>query len=167
MGNRTFALIVIAISIMVSSALAETRSDPGQNTGAQTSGQSADTYKWTDAQGIVHYGDAPADPSSQKYNIDAPAPASSANSASKPPAIPVTAPAQSDKAKTDAAEPAVDSIEKSCQTAKDNLAVLENQTQRIFTTGPDGQPKYLTPEDRQKQLDLSQRQITAYCEPEK
>lgn len=57
-------------------------------------------------------------------------------------------------------------IQVACERARKNLELLGSDNRLQRDKDGDGVPEDLTPEERQAETELSQRQITAYCEPE-
>ena len=105
-------------------------------------------YRWVDANGRAHYGDAP--PAAVQTQELAPA---------------VKAPkAEDDDAKNDARK-SEDQAAQACQQAKDTLA---NYTRAAKVTQMDatGASRELTDAERQKLLDAEQAKIVKNCPPD-
>jgi hypothetical protein len=123
-------------------------------------------YKWTDAQGVVHYSDAPpptAQANVQQVRIsggdrphavdaDAAADASAAKPADAAP--PETTVAQ--------AAPPANSHDKDCANARSNLELLQSKFQ-VSVTGSDGKAVALDDKARQAQIADMNAQIATYC----
>jgi hypothetical protein len=121
----------------------------------------AQTYKWTDANGTVHYSDSPP-PQGTKYNkvtttgtvepLATPAPSSTGDSAdsSKP-----SAPAQ----------PVADTPEnraKLCANLKSNIDTLKSSGPVVMEQ--DGQQKVLDADQRQQQQAAAEGQLKQFCQ---
>jgi cytoskeletal protein RodZ len=126
---------------------------------------SAQVYKWTDAQGTVHYSETPP-PSGTKYNrvevntgSDAPAEASSSSASSA-----ATSSTQS-SSDSSASQPATDTPEnraKMCASLKTNIGTLQGSGP-VVMQGTGGQQQLLNADQRKQQLDASQSQFQQYC----
>ena len=57
-------------------------------------------------------------------------------------------------------------IQVACERARANLELLGSDNRLQRDKDGDGEPEDLTPEERQAETELAQRQITAYCESE-
>ncbi|GAB2662372.1 DUF4124 domain-containing protein [Arenimonas aestuarii] len=57
-------------------------------------------------------------------------------------------------------------IQIACERARANLELLGSDNRLQRDKDGDGEPEDLTPEERQAEKELAQRQITAYCEAE-
>ncbi|MGH8541146.1 MAG: DUF4124 domain-containing protein [Stenotrophobium sp.] len=100
-------------------------------------------YKWTDAQGHVHYGDNPAKLSAQKLDIDA------ANG-EKPPAT-----------KTDTAAQKAKHVE-DCSRKRDQLATYKSAG-RIIEKDNLGKEHEYTADERKQLIEQTQKQIDTDC----
>lgn len=124
--------------------------------------QAASVYRWVDAQGQVHYGQAPppaagAEPHSVKVSPASPAPPPSA----RPSATAVPAPATKP-----AADPAVERAEraKRCTAARERIQYLEDQTpRRLGVEQPDGTLARMTEEEFQERLDKARGEAGKNC----
>lgn len=120
-------------------------------------GAQAKVYKWTDAQGRVHYSANPPPGAEAREVRIAPPPPSAAQPAQAEPVSGST----SD-------EPAVkttkrnDASRKNCETARQNLAILENPAIRRFRE--DGkEPVYYTDEQRQARIEQARQMVDTFC----
>jgi hypothetical protein len=127
---------------------------------------SAQIYKWTDANGQVHFGQNP--PKQGNYSDVTPThPVSGTNTdgqhaASIPgtaggKSAPAAAPAQTSlQAKADNAE--------RCAKANERISFLQERTpHRLMVTGEDGQPARMTEEQYTQQLKDAQDAAAKYC----
>ncbi|WP_114238679.1 DUF4124 domain-containing protein [Dyella sp. C9] len=122
----------------------------------------AQTYKWTDANGTVHYSDSPP-PQGTKYNkvtttgtvepLAAPAPSSSGDSSDSSAAKP-----------SQPAQPMADTPEnraKYCASLKSNIDTLKGSGPVVMEQ--DGQQKVLTADQRQQQQAAAEGQVKQFC----
>ncbi|HMB57971.1 MAG TPA: DUF4124 domain-containing protein [Arenimonas sp.] len=100
-------------------------------------------YKWTDAQGVVHYSQIEPKQAAKTRDFKADKPA--------PPAKP--------KVKTPE--------ELACERAKLNDEALSSKDELRADTNGDGKPEVMSAEDRAKAQELTKRQLSAYCAPSK
>lgn len=126
----------------------------------------AQVYKWTDAAGVVHYSDAPPPQNTPKVETmhvsggerahaasanvesgDKPKDASAANAPAQPAAVPDTP----------------DNRAKECQTARNNLALLQSSAP-VSVIGADGKPQAVTDNDRQARIEGVKDRIAQYCQ---
>lgn len=114
-------------------------------------------YTWTDAKGVVHYGEHPPKDTVAKlvhtrtgHSEPTPAPAS---------------PISVKESEVDAADDQQDSQKDPtrCTTAKENLKLL-NTVARIKTKNTEGVIVYLTEEDKAKQREAMELVIEQSCE---
>jgi hypothetical protein len=125
----------------------------------------AQVYKWTDAQGTVHYSETPP-PQGTKYNqvsvsTDTSTPASSSSSASSAAA---TSPPASDNG-GQGSQQLPDTPEnrtKFCASLKSNIGTLQGSAP-VVVQGTGGQQQLLNADQRKQQLDASQSQYQQYC----
>lgn len=121
-------------------------------------------YKWTDAQGVVHYSDAPppiAQANVQQVRI---------SGSDRPRAIESDAaadaadakPADASPEKVAQAAPPANSHDKDCATARSNLELLQSKFQ-VSVTGSDGKAMALDDKARQAQIADMNAQIATYC----
>lgn len=124
-------------------------------------GADAQAYKWTDAQGTVHYSES-APPAGTKYSrvtlsgsvepIAAPAPATEPG-------------ANEEQMNAQPAKPMEDTPEnrsKLCASLKSNLDTLRGSGPVVMEQG--GQPKALNDAERKQQLDAAQAQYNQFCQ---
>jgi Domain of unknown function (DUF4124) len=133
---------------------------------------SAVVYKWVDAQGKLQYGDRPPDgvhaelvemPGNHAAAASSrPAPAKSDSSSQTPRAA-----ANNTAAKDDPTQKAVDQDvaqvrEKQCSDAQAHYkSMIEGR--RIYTTGPDGERKYMTSEQIDTERLNAKRDVDTIC----
>jgi hypothetical protein len=121
-------------------------------------------YKWTDAQGVVHYSDAPpptAQPNVQQVRI---------SGSDRPHAIEGDAtdatgkPADAAPPETTVAQatPPANSHDKDCENARSNLELLQSKFQ-VSVAGSDGKAVALDDKARQAQIADMNAQIATYC----
>jgi Domain of unknown function (DUF4124) len=124
-------------------------------------------YKWTDAQGVVHYSDAPpgnTEPNVQRVNVsggDRPHAVDSAP-AQTPAADAAQTPADNGLPKEQVLVDNADNRKKACQSAHNNLDLLSSKFP-VSVTGSDGKAKALDDASRQAQIADTNAQIALYC----
>jgi hypothetical protein len=122
-------------------------------------------YKWTDAQGVVHYSDAPpptSQPNVQQVRVsggDRPHAVEGDATADVPASKP--ADAISDNATAQAATPE-NSHDKDCANARSNLELLQSKFQ-VSVAGSDGKAVALDDKARQAQIADMNAQIATFC----
>ncbi len=106
-------------------------------------------YKWTDANGVVHYSDQPPPESAgaERVNIKA-----IGRPRSEPQQVDGTAPAAAETPASDA-----------CTTARQNLVVFENNDDIRMDLDGDGTPELLSPEEREAELERTRGLISLLC----
>jgi Tfp pilus assembly protein PilV len=124
---------------------------------------SGQVYKWTDAQGVVHYSDAP--PPTTQSNVqtvrvtggdrphDVAASTSGEQNATQPPG-------QNQVAQN--SPPAAADHSKDCATARSNLELLQSKFQ-VTVTDSSGKAVPLDDKTRQVQIADMNAQIAVYC----
>ena len=130
--------------------------------GVSIPAQAGEIYKWTDKNGVVHYGEQPHGKESQKLSIpkSSPNPATQdklnkqreelLNDGNKPEEKPASPEDNPEQAK------------KNCELARKNLKVLqENYT--IIMKDKDGKEVYLDDEKKAKQIEENQQAIKDWC----
>ncbi len=120
----------------------------------------AEAYKWVDDTGLVHFDQHPPAGDVQYETIDMP-------SSNPSDAEETEQPAQKTADKTQEDPPAAtpEQIQqKNCDTARERLAVLE-QNQKVAMTDPNGKPQILNDEQRQAEIARSQESVKRFCEP--
>ncbi len=122
-------------------------------------------YKWTDAQGVVHYSDAP--PPTTQTNVQT----VRVTGGDRPHDVAMAAPTGSTEEQQPAAQnPAAPNTppaapvdhSKDCATARSNLELLQSKFQ-VTVNGPDGKPVPLDDKARQVQLAAANAQVAFYC----
>ncbi|MDF3981984.1 DUF4124 domain-containing protein [Luteibacter sp. PPL554] len=111
-------------------------------------------YKWTDAQGVTHYGDtAPPGVAAQPVDVrgggieTTPAPASASTTGTSDTAL--------QKAEAGARA-------QNCERARDNLRVLDGKAM-LVDSGDPTQARRLSPEDLERMRRRSNDEIAEYC----
>ncbi|HET6430928.1 DUF4124 domain-containing protein [Dyella sp.] len=125
-----------------------------------TSGVSAQAYKWTDAQGTVHYSES-APPAGTKYTR-----ITTTGSVDPIAATPTPPPAGQDgeNAAQPASQPMEDTPEnrsKLCSSLKANLDTLRSGAPVVMEQA--GKPKTLDDNERQQQIASAQSQYGEFC----
>jgi hypothetical protein len=121
----------------------------------------ADIFKWVDANGRTHYGEAPPpDAGAKKLNVstgsgDAPAPAPAAATGSAPAAAP-----SGDKAKD--GQKAPEDRAARCKYERDQLRVLEGNADVTFKNDK-GEMVALDPAKREAAKQRVQENVKTYC----
>jgi hypothetical protein len=124
---------------------------------------SGQVYKWTDAQGVVHYSDAP--PPTTQANVQT----VRVTGGDRPHDVAGSAPAEADAAQQpgqnqvaqNTAPGAVDRS-KDCATARSNLELLQSKFQ-VNVTDSSGKAVPLDDKTRQVQIADANAQIAVYC----
>ncbi len=131
------------------------------STAAAASGQ---VYKWTDAQGVVHYSDAPP-PTNTQPNVQT----VHVTGGDRPHAVDGQPDAPADSptpapTTTASNQPAGggDARSKACAQAKSNLELLQSKFP-VSVAGADGKPQALDDKARQAQIADANSQIGLYC----
>lgn len=130
-------------------------------------GASGQVYKWTDAQGVVHYSDAPpgnTQPDVQTVRVsggDRPHAIDNAT-ADTPPADTAQKPADNGLPKEQVLVDNADNRRKACQSAHNNLDLLSSKFP-VSITGSDGKTTALDDKSRQAQIADTNAQIALYC----
>jgi uncharacterized protein DUF4124 len=129
---------------------------------------SAVVYKWTDAQGIVHYGDHPPDGVKAEIVEGLGYHVSTLNSA--PPAQPAAQPANAAAAPAKekpvdaaaAADAATAAREKQCADAQARMKLL-NEGRHLFNAGPNGERDYLTSDQIDAARADAKKEVDTVC----
>ncbi len=121
-------------------------------------------YKWTDAQGVVHYSDAP--PPTTQSNVQTMRVAGgvstpSGTTATDPNAAAQQQPDQATQVAQNAAPPVSDHTH-DCANARSNLELLQSKFQ-VSVTDSTGKAVPLDDKARQAQVADMNAQIAAYC----
>lgn len=133
--------------------------------GAMAAAQAADAYRWVDANGVVHYSDAPPPLEAKAELVHLRGSGSTAGEAVSRPEEPAKA--------DDSEEPgekkppgtlasSVQSAEKRCADARANLEVLQRSGPVGVDTG-NGKPQPLDDNARQQRIGAAQTIIATYC----
>lgn len=102
-------------------------------------------YKWTDAQGVVHYTDQPPPEGAE---------AEARPLTTEPDSAPAAAPTRPSKGEESA----------TCQQLRRNLKVYSENTDIEADLDGDGQPESLDAATRQSEMDKTRRMIEANCD---
>ena len=126
---------------------------------------SAQIYKWTDANGQVHFSQNP--PKQGNYQDVTPElPVSGATSSGGTPAKHSvhTAASSSGGDSDNAALQAKADNEERCAKARERISFLQEKTaHRLFVTGDDGQPSRMTDDQFNQELQDAQDAASKYC----
>lgn len=122
-------------------------------------------YKWTDANGVTHYSSQPHENAAEfRVGTAVPEPATEPSAAAtpeQPAAEPEPAPAADEQPTYSEREIRAEE-RRVCEQARRNVATIESRP-RIRESGPDGEIRYLSDEERQAKLDQSQTLVDKYC----
>lgn len=124
---------------------------------------SAQIYKWTDANGQVHFSQNP--PKQGNYQDVTPQQPISGTSTDggKPRPAAGTSPGGGDKAPQQSLQAKADNEER-CAKARERISFLQEKTpRRLMVTGDDGQPARMTEEQFNQQLQDAQDAAGKYC----
>ena len=117
-------------------------------------------YKWTDAQGVVHYSDAP--PPTTQSNVQT----VRVTGGDRPHDVPASAPAEANAAQqpgqNQVAQNTPADHSKDCATARSNLELLQSKFQ-VNVTDSNGKAVALDDKSRQVQIADMNAQISLYC----
>jgi Domain of unknown function (DUF4124) len=134
---------------------------------AACSAQAAEVYKWTDANGIVHYSDAP--PPADASQVEKMRVGGGVVSATATPMANDDAAADPDKAKPPAPpaqtalDPNVENMAKLCSQARTNLQMLQSANNVALPNPTDGTPQVMDDQARQARLAAEQQNVAAFC----
>ncbi|MBZ2170091.1 DUF4124 domain-containing protein [Marinobacter sp. F4216] len=132
---------------------------------------SASVYKWTDENGVTHFGDRqPTGKSAERVNVRAGVPASAASQKASPQERLADMEKEKEKENLTARERAeMEAREKqraaNCETARSNLKVIDSNA-RIHVED-NGEKRYLSPEEIAEQRQKFQQVAEENCGPEK
>ena len=126
-------------------------------------------YKWTDAQGNVHYGsEKPVDAAAEKMKVDTGK--TGVNRGAK--ALDDLKQAEDDEAQRIKeqgipAQPPVPSlsmkeVKRRCQTARQDLATIQSRGQ-LRERDAQGNTRYVGEKERQQRIKAAQKQVREYC----
>ena len=121
----------------------------------------AQVYKWTDANGTVHYSETPPTQGTQFKQVKA---TGSASSLVSPAASPVPAP-PTDEASAAPPLPVADTPANHhalCESLKSNIAALQGSAPVVMQEG--GKPTVLDDSQRKEQTGTAQAQYQQYCQ---
>ena len=126
--------------------------------------QAADLYKWTDADGVVHYSDTepPASVKSVKMHVAGTKTAAETDAAAND-AAEAAASATKVEAQAGTLASSVQSAERRCEQARANLEVLQGKLAVGMDTSDTGKPEVLDDKQRQAEVARSQSIIATYC----
>jgi hypothetical protein len=125
--------------------------------------QAGDYYKWTDAQGTVHYSQTPPpDRASKSVYVSDGAPVMPLAGTGGTPATP------EQKAKAQANQAAVQkantqAVAGNCATAQQNISTLQGRRPVVKGDGDPAQAHALDPQAREQALADAQKQAATYC----
>lgn len=126
----------------------------------------AEIYKWSDQEGNTYFSDRADGENAEKITpkvIQPPSQTGDQKRVDKPATKEPEAPAEPktvlDKQKEE--------ITQACEKYRKNLTMLQEPSKRIYTLDEEGNYHYLTEEDRQSQIELTQKKIDSLCEPVK
>lgn len=120
-------------------------------------------YKWTDADGVVHYGDKKPDdatstPIKIKNSKDYSLPSQTKNTDDK------TTPEGTNKEKPTEQQAADDKVRKAaCDGARENLATMKTYARIRIKDAETGELRYLTPEEKSQKEAESNKFIQENC----
>ncbi|HET6913118.1 MAG TPA: DUF4124 domain-containing protein [Rhodanobacteraceae bacterium] len=128
--------------------------------------QAGDYYKWTDAQGTVHYSQTPPpDRTSKSVYVDDGAPTPPLPGTGSAPQTPEQkAQAQSQQAALQSANK--EAVSANCKAAQQNVANLQGRRMVVKSGDPD-KARALDSQQREQALADAQKQVTLYCSPAK
>lgn len=128
----------------------------------------AETYKWTDDEGNVHYSQQPPPGDLEAKTIDTPNAGSEAGKSEMQRRLEAF---QQREEKREEAEKErqrqqkkAEIYRKNCQTAKDRLAELQ-QSSRVRAFDEDGNMRRLSVEEHQQRVDNVKKDVEEYCNP--
>lgn len=133
--------------------------------------QAADVWRWTDAQGRVHYSDVPVEGAVRIKSRAAGSGGSSGNAPSQPQATNASFGASQDQRATTAATKAVqDDLAKrqgeQCKTASERYESLLN-SRRVYREGKNGERVYLSGPELDQSRVQARQDRDAVCGPKK
>jgi hypothetical protein len=130
----------------------------------------AELYKWTDAQGKVHYTDQPPTLNSQPIKHSTAGQAETTSQATQSLDTKDQAyqkrrkEAEDARAKADKAAEQARIARENCDKARTNLSNLQNaNTSRVYTTNAAGQRVYMDDSARARALAESQKNVSEFC----
>ncbi len=130
----------------------------------------AELYKWTDAQGKVHYTDQPPTLNSQTIKPSTAGQAETTSKATQSLDAKDQAyqkrrkEAEDARAKTDKEAEQARIARENCDKSRKNLSTLQNpNTPRVYTTDAAGQRTYMDDSARANALANSQKSVAEFC----
>jgi hypothetical protein len=117
-------------------------------------------YKWTDANGVVHFSDAP--PSGDAKNVESLRLIGGTSTASDSAAADDKTKPSDDKSKPASPADNADNQAKECERAKNNLVLLQSNIP-VNEITPDGKEKPLDAKDRQARVADVNARIARLC----
>lgn len=133
---------------------------------AATAGQAADkVYKWKDANGAIHFSDAPPPKGTEFNNVKI------VNQSAAITSEPTNTAAPADPAAADPSKPAQPQVATDtsragrCKEAQERIRVLESQ-QAVNIDRGDGKPTALEGQERKTELDIARATATTVCSDE-
>ena len=126
----------------------------------------AETYRWTDAEGVVHFSQFPPPNSQQGVKKVTDTPISTLSGSGTTPAESTPAPSSAAPAAGNAPQPLKEQVppasKQACDTAHANLAALQSG-QRIKVQMPDGSTHWLDDAERATRLKQTQAFLAQRC----
>ena len=125
-------------------------------------------YKWTDAEGKVHYGsEKPADADAEKMKVNTDKTGVESGTALDDLKQQVDDEAEKIKEEGIPAQPPVPSlsmkeVKKRCQAAKQDLATIQSRGQ-LRERDANGEIRYVSDEDKQRRVKAAKQQVREYC----
>ena len=125
-------------------------------------------YKWTDAEGKVHYGsEKPADADAEKMKVNTDKTGVESGAALDDLKQQVDDEAEKIKEEGIPAQPPVPSlsmkeVKKRCQAAKQDLATIQSRGQ-LRERDANGEIRYVSDEDKQRRIKAAKQQVREYC----
>ena len=125
-------------------------------------------YKWTDAEGKVHYGsEKPADADAEKMKVNTDKTGVESGTALDDLKQQVDDEAERIKEEGIPAQPPVPSlsmkeVKKRCQAAKQDLATIQSRGQ-LRERDANGEIRYVSDEDKQRRIKAAKQQVREYC----
>jgi len=125
-------------------------------------------YKWTDAEGKVHYGsEKPADADAEKMKVNTDKTGVESGTALDDLKQQVDDEAERIKEEGIPAQPPVPSlsmkeVKKRCQAAKQDLATIQSRGQ-LRERDANGEIRYVSDEDKQRRVKAAKQQVREYC----
>ena len=127
-------------------------------------------YKWTDEDGIVHYGAKPGQSNAEQITI-APAPAPNQYQQERQNNLQEKQQQRDFDKQYDAqrrqeiqdAQDYQKKVKEVCTQYENNLKLLQETGRRVYTVSPDGEYHYFSDEQRKQEIQDLNRKIERYC----